>query len=387
MKIGIDARLVVYRRGMGNYAYHLLNAFAESGVDFEFTIYADDRAASLEVPADPRFKIQILRPAIYPIWEQYSLPRRAQEDRLDVLHCLSNTGPLLWSGALVPRVVVTIHDVMFLLPHSIVPRTRTLYHELGRRYRSLVAPRLGRLASHVITDSVASAADIARTTAIPAGKIRVIPLAPNPAFDAVVPPGQDADVATRYGVTSPYLFALGAADPRKNSERIIRAFALLKQSNFPHVLVMSGLPPRAKKGFGELASKLGIASSVLLTGFIPENDLLALYRGASLLAYPSIYEGFGFPILEANACGTPVVTSNRGSLAEVAGDASVCVDPLDVGDLARGFRRVLSDEGLREALIARGHSNRMRFSWAKVAEATLQVYRETTEPSSMKSVL
>jgi glycosyltransferase involved in cell wall biosynthesis len=374
MRIGIDARLVTYRRGMGNYAYNLIAGLARLDVDAEFVLYSDSEEAEGAVPRTGRFALRMLQPKLYPVWEQLRLAAAARADRIDVLHCPFNTGPVyLPTGS--PRLVLSIHDMMFSLPNSIVPRRRTVYHELGRSYRHFVVGRAAHRARRIITDSECSRADIVGLLGIPRANVKVIPPAADPAFRALAAEEVDAAVLRRFGVKAPFVLAFGAGDPRKNTARIIEALALAggASAEAPQLMLV-GLTSGPAAEFRALAERLGVGTRVHTAGFISQEDLVQLYNAATIFAYPSLYEGFGFPVLEANACGTPVITSNRGSLSELSEGSAVVVDPLDAGALASAFRELLVDTGLRERLIRAGREKASRYSWGRVARDTFSVY-------------
>jgi len=373
MRIGIDARLLSYRRGMGNFVYNLLREFAELAKSHQFFLYVDHPGAVLSLPAVPNFTMRVLGPKPYALWEQLSLPLAVARDRLDILHCPANTAPLLVPSTV--RLVITIHDVMYLLPAGVLPSAGSTYQRLGRLYRRLVVPLATRNAAAIITVSTHSREEISRLLNQPATRIRVINEAAGSAFRVISDRTLTVRVRTRYGLARPFVLGLAGVDPRKNTGRIIEAYALFrKQGTRGYQLVLVGLPAGRQAGFVRLARALGVADEVVITGFVPEEDLVALYNAAELLVYPSLYEGFGLPVLEAMACGTPVVTSPSGSLPEVSGEAALMVDPLNVAEIADALWRVVDDASLRQDLVARGLARAQQFSWRQAAEQTMDVY-------------
>jgi glycosyltransferase involved in cell wall biosynthesis len=258
----------------------------------------------------------------------------------------------------------------------------------------------------VVADSEATRRDLIHYCHISPDKIVVIYPGRNESLTPVRDPARLAAIRARYGLTNPYLLYIGTLHPRKNLVRLIQAFAILLRSlplvppggqqngstetNQPACeaegsslvsqLPVSGLQLvlAGKKGWlhGEILSQieeLGLAEQVVLTGYVPDSDMAALLSGALAFAYPSLYEGFGFPVLEAMACGTPVVCSNRSSLIEVAGDAALLVDPLDTESLAITLRRVVTDGELRSRLVERGFRQIQRFSWQRCAQEVFQL--------------
>jgi glycosyltransferase involved in cell wall biosynthesis len=373
-RIGIDARLLVYRRGMGNYVYNLLMELANLPGNDQFVLYVDDLRAGEYAPKDPRFKVIKIGPKFYPFWEQISLPLVVAHDRLDVLHCPANTAPIFLPKRL--KLVLTIHDVMYLLPNSILPQSPSLYQRAGRLYYRWMAPQAAKRAVRIMTVSESSKRDIADKLCIPSGKIQMVYEAGNAICRRFDDPFPVVEVKSRYAIEGRYVFALGALDPRKNTAGVLRAYTRFIQTfSQPIQLVLAGLSQEAKSKFNGLVSELGLDGKVIVLGFISEKELAALYNGAELFLYPSLYEGFGMPVLEAMACGAPVVTSPSGSLPEVAGDAALMVDPHNPDEIAEAMLKILSDNLLRERLIKMGIVQAGRFSWAHTAGQVLDVYR------------
>lgn len=373
MRIGIDARLILYRRGMGTFVYNLLAAIAGVTGDYSIILYVDDARAAEFVPQDQRFVVKVLAPKIYPLWEQISLPLAVARDRIAILHCAANTAPMrLPSGV---KLVLTIHDVMYMLPNSVLPSSPSLYQRLGRQYRRWVVPPASRRANVIVTDSHHSSRDIETYLGAGKDKLKVIYGAPNAACRLITDATILNIVRGRYGLKSPFFLALAAVDPRKNTARIIEAYAKFRQMKTgDYQLLLVGLTPANQTPFRQLVQRLGVADEVVLAGFVSEEDLVALYNAAEVLVYPSLYEGFGLPVLEAMACGTPVITSPTGSLPEVAGDAALMVNPLEVGEIANAMQRVTRDSTLAQDLIKKGHEQVKKFSWRQAAMETLRVY-------------
>jgi len=212
---------------------------------------------------------------------------------------------------------------------------------------------------------------------VPAAKVTVFPWAPDQAIRRVEDPAELDAARGRYGLAAgePYVFGFGAADPRKNTAGLVRAYARLPAGlRREFRLLLVGIQPEALPGFRELAGGLGLGDRVLFHGYMPDADLSGLLSGAALLGFPSRNEGFGLPILDAFVCGTPVLTGNRTSLPEVAGDAAVLVDPDDADALAEALRRLLGDDGLRRDLRARGFERSKHFTWERTADAVAGVF-------------
>jgi glycosyltransferase involved in cell wall biosynthesis len=380
-KIALDARLITYRRGIGNFIFHMLREYAALGRGYQFIVYVASESARAHVPSGPSWHVRTLGRWPYPLWEQAVLPLAMRRDRPDILHSMANTAPLTTKTPL----VLTVHDVMYLFPPRELASTPTLYHRLGKQYRQSVVPAAARRAVALTTVSETSRRDITTRLGIDGERIRVVHEAPNSACGATVEPGTVATVRKRYGLILPYVLALAARDPRKNTTGVIRAFArFARRAPHQYQLVLVGLAPNHRSSFQTLARTVGVSDSLVFADFVPEGDLVALYSAAETFIYPSLYEGFGLPVLEAMACGTPVITSDRGALPEVAGVAALQVNPLDPEELANGLLRLSTDAALRDRLVTRGRDRVQRFSWRAAAEAMLDVYEQAvaaTRPS------
>jgi glycosyltransferase involved in cell wall biosynthesis len=223
---------------------------------------------------------------------------------------------------------------------------------------------------------------------IPADKIRVIYPGRDESLSPVQDPNLLASVRDRYGIPETYLLYVGTLHPRKNLVRLVQAFALLfqspissSQSSMPNLhLVLAGQKGWLYEDLFAEIRRLGLEERVRLTGYVPDADLPPLLSGAVAFVYPSLHEGFGLPVLEAMSCGTPVVCSSTSSLPEVAGDAALLVDPLDVEAWAQSLHQVAADQELRRSLVERGHLQIQRFSWQRCASETLQVFEELAGP-------
>lgn len=266
------------------------------------------------------------------------------------------------------RTVLVVHDLAF----EVYPRTAPQIDERWRRRFARAVRRCGA----VIVPSVSAKGDLVARYGVPEDRVRAIPHGVDAEAFASVPPEELARVRARYGIVGPYVLFVGGLEPRKNVVGLVRAFAA---SGIDASLVIAGgrvrwFPAEEARIFAD-ARRLPepVRSRVILTGYVSEPDKRALIAGATALAYPSLYEGFGFPVLEAMAAGTPVLTSNVSSLPEVAGEAALLVDPKDEHAIAEGLRRIVHDEPLRERLIGPGRARAAGFTWEATARATAEV--------------
>ena len=357
MRIGINAFFLKRpETGSGQYTRHLLEALARVEPANEYILFG---------PAirDSRFAIRNL----HKLWfEQVSFPRACRG--LDLAHVPYFASPLFPTTP----TVVTIHDLIPL----ILPAYRGSL--LVRAYTRLVAAA-ARRANAVIADSQASKRDIVRLLGIPSHRVQVVYLAADEKFGPVRDETLVEAVRRRYGLPDRYILYLGGFDCRKNVATLLRAFARLRKPADLKLVIAGRLPERDTPFFPHprrLAERLGLEERVAFIGWVAEEDKPALYSGAVAFVFPSLYEGFGLPVLEAMACGTPVVASNRASLPEVVGQGGLLVDPTDVDGLAAAIEAVLVDEGLQAELGERALAQAARFSWERTARETLAVYRK-----------
>ena len=303
------------------------------------------------------------------------IPLPGWPPRCDVVHATDGVTP--FTGR-VPAVV-TVHDLSFL-------RTPEFHTPLNRAALSHIVPRATRNARLVIADSNATARDLESAYGLDPARIRVIyPGCDLERFRPLL--AEDPrPVLARYGITQPYLLFVGTLEPRKNLVGLIDAYERLAADGLDHRLVLAGSP-----GWGMAAIEARLASQrlghrVIRAGRVAEEDLPTLYRAADAFVYPSHYEGFGLPPLEAMACGTPVVTSNRSSLPEVVGEAGVLVDPDDVASIARALSDLLGSAPLRAKLRAEGPRHAARFTWRRAAEQVAAAYVEAASKPLPKGV-
>ena len=362
MKIGIDTQAVTGQlTGLGTYTKHLIAAFigqtdipaAFTKPPFEFHFYSDVRYGT-NTPS-----------RIY--WENFVLPRRIKKDGLQLLHVPA------FAPALFPRTktVVTAHDLIgMLFPNQIGLASRFYW---GR----WLPAALSRAAA-LIADSESTRRDLIEHLRIPERKISVIYPSGHEGFTASISADAIAQVTARHGLCGPYFLFVGTIEPRKNLARVIGALARLKKSGKAGAakLVVVGSKQFAHGAFFKSLGEAmrGAMDEIIFTGYVTHSELNSLYCGAAALVYPSLYEGFGIPILEALGSGCPVITANVSSTPEVAGEAALLVDPLDEGQIASAMERMLSEESLRQKLKQAGAEQIKKFSWAKTAQQTLQVY-------------
>jgi glycosyltransferase involved in cell wall biosynthesis len=291
------------------------------------------------------------------------IPLIARRHKLDLIHDTSGVTPFLLGGG-GAKMVVTVHDVIPLSFPNVSTRLDTLIY---RHWLPHVLPRVDA----VITDSSCSRRDIEKYLKIQDSRVHEVPLGANDTFRPATT-DHILQVRARHEIAGNYILYVGSVEERKNLLRVLQAYASLGDTH--HKLVIVGARKWRYKQIADTFSELNLASNVLFTGHIDEDDLPALYSGADLFVFPSLYEGFGLPVLEAMSCGTPVITSNMSSLPEVAGDAAIMVDPYDVRAIASAIHCVLASSDLRTSLRQKGLVRASSYSWERTAQMTVEVY-------------
>jgi glycosyltransferase involved in cell wall biosynthesis len=386
MKIGFNGLFYQFpATGSGQYLIHLLNALGTIDKNNEYLVFGPQ---PVEIPSLVRqFPYQV-HPVAAParnraniekvLWEQVTGPAAAAKAGVDLYHVPYFAPPYLTRTP----TIVTIHDV--------IPLRLPAYHPDGKvkTYMNLVA-RAAHHANMIITISQHAKQDIIESLNLPEERIRVIYQAASEEYQPVTDPEKLAQARKRYGLNQRYIFYLGGLDQRKNVPQLVKAFShVYKQIGDPDLQLLIAGNPDKQKGtlFPDprpVAADLGMTGQITYR-FIEEEDKAALYSGASLFVFPSLYEGFGLDPLEAMSCSAPVVCSNRTSLPEVVDDAALSIDPENLSDLIEAMCRVLTDQELEKDLRARSLKQAAKFSWKKTASETLKVYEETLKQTKSR---
>jgi len=382
LRIGIDAHSVGTKLG-GNesYAVNLIEALAQIDSVNNYTIYVTtNEARDRFTDRWPNFKVRSTLPHTPLIRIPLTLSAELRKRPVDVLHVQFTAPPFCPCP-----VVVSIHDLSFEhLPETFKRRSRTQLR--------LTVRRSARRATRILSLSEHTRRDIIETYRIDAEKVSAIPLAAADHFRPVADNRELQRVRHKYGIDGDYILCVGSIQPRKNVARLIRAYALLRGNFSADKLPKLVLVGKCAWLYDETLrtlEKTGVKDTSVVTGYVPESDLPALYSGALCFVYPSYFEGFGLPPLEAMKCGTPVIVGNRTSLPEVVGDAALSVDPFDIEAIAAAITRLMNNSALRDELSVRGQERARMFSWQHTAEETLKIYTEVAQdragvPSSPK---
>ena len=362
--VGFDATPLEMQHGSGvsHYAARLLAALVARGDERRYALLAG-RPLNGQFPYGTLGQVGAQLPN-RTLWMQFVLPRTLARLKPELCHFTNSIAPL---AAPCP-FVVTLHDMSLFLYASMQPLKSLLL------VRSLIRA-VARRAGAVITVSHSARRDILAGLDLPPDKVRAVYEAASPGYRPLAGDAALERVRSKYGLHEPFILFVGTVEPRKNLGRLVQAFARLRRQGRRERLVLAGQLGWKYDSVLRQIDEAGEAQSVRLLGYVPEADLPALYNLAHAVAFPSLYEGFGLPVVEGMACGTPVLTSDCSSMAELGEGAALLVDPLQVEAIADGLDRLLSDETLRGELRAAGLIRAAQFSWERAAAETVAVYQ------------
>jgi len=372
VRIAIDATsLPPQPAGAGVYAIELVRAMTEHDRHDGYALFARGPWFDEAVAGKRNWRIERVGAASRPArlaWEQLQLSGALDRLGIDVLHSTHHTLPLLRVRC---RRVVTVHDVTFFRIPERYPPARRLYMQTLTRLSAKAADK-------IIVPSRAVRDDVLRALGAPASKVAVVYEAASRDF---APSDREAAaaIARSYGVEPPYVLSVGSLEPGKNRARLFRAMRQLLDEGLDVRLAVVGQKAWSYEGDFALLDELRMRDRVVFPGYVKQEHLPALYNGATAFAFPSLYEGFGLPLIEAMACGVPSLTSNASATAEVAGDAALLVDPTSVDQIRDGLRQLLTDADLRGELSRRGIERAAQFSWRRAADETHAVYQRALQ--------
>ena len=374
MHVAINAHLMQIGRsyrfaGVGKFIAALLAHLPDADPEGRYTVFTGAVPPTAVIPPRPNVRyvtsgFATAAPLRRILWEQTVQPLALLRSHADLLHSPVNVLPLLCP---VPAVL-TIHDLSFLVYPDRLLAARQRYLEAFTRWSA-------RRARLVMTDSAHTRSDVIRLLGVPAEKVRVVYPGVDTSLAAATPQAVAAFRRER-GLPDRFILYLGTLEPRKNLGTLLRAYDRLQHSGSRHVLVLAGGRGWMDDDIFRLVEELGLKDRVLFPGYVAEEDLPLWYSAADLFVYPSVYEGFGLPPLEAMACGTLVIVANTSSLPEVVGDAGLLFPPTDVEALADLMADVLNDSDRRDAMGAAGVVQAGRFPWSRTAQGALATYRE-----------
>jgi len=370
-RIAIDYTAAVRQSGgIGRYTRGLVHALADMDPANRYILLVMGRGSDPEIgsPAFSFRNVPLDERYTNILWHRAGLPFPKVErltGPIDIFHSPNFVLPPVGRA----HTVLTVHDLSFLrAPECAEPSLRA--------YLARVVPKAVACADRVLADSHNTRADVVELLRIPEEKVDVVPAGVEARFRPIADERYLETIRRKYNLGErPFILSLGTLEPRKNFSGLIEGYALLRRAGkWPHRLVIAGGKGWLYEGIFDTARRLQLGSDVHFAGFIADEDLPALYNLADLFAFPTLYEGFGLPALEAMACGTPVVTAGNSCMPELVGDAALLVDARDVEGLAEAMDRVLADGALRESLVARGLARARLFTWARAAQKLLEAY-------------
>ena len=371
-RIGIDGRELLADQvtGIGRYLRNFLNNAVPANPDVSFIVYGNQHTC-LNMEA-PNLKLETIPERLVFWWDQAVLGRCTFRDTLDVFLSPYDKAPAITSCPL----VMTVHDLIFF---EISYKGWLGKHLYNAAYRLIRGPVIRR-ADRVITDSQYSRRDLVEKLGVDNDRIRPILIGISPAYHPITDPDQIAKLRSHYQLMNPYILYVGNFNPHKNVRALVSGFAGLPDAiRSKHTLALCGRKSSFRDQIEKACSSLGIDKQVKFIDFVEESDMPVLYSEATVFAFPSLYEGFGLPPLEAMACGTPVVSSGATSLSEVVADAGIVIDATHPEEIEAALTRVLTDEILRNDLIAAGIARAKEYSQETAASLVMDVLREAAE--------
>ena len=369
MRIGIEAQRIFRKNkhGMDFVVLQEIKELQKMDTPHEYFVFVKPGVDRCIESSEHIHIIEVNCPS-YPLWEQWALPRAARKAGVDILHCTSNTAPI-WCD--IP-LVLTLHDIIFLEPRD--KKNKSLYQNLGYFYRRWNVPRILKKCRRIITVSDFELGNIKQKLQLPDSQLKMIYNGYNEWFRPIE---SDKQQYRKYIADAGYFFFLGNTDPKKNTERTLVAYAkYLELSEVKRPLLMADLDQEYLNGIIERNGIEAIRDHIVIPGYIINSDLPYIYNNAFAFLYTSLRESFGIPLLEAMACGTPVITSNKSSMPEIAGHDAILINPESSDEIALKMLQLERDTDFYQRQKAVGLERAKLFSWRKTTENLLHLYEE-----------
>lgn len=369
MRIGIEAQRIFRKNkhGMDFVVLQEIKELQKMDTPHEYFVFVKPGVDRCIESSEHVHIIEVNCPS-YPLWEQWALPRAARKAGVDILHCTSNTAPIWYDIPL----VLTLHDIIFLEPRD--KKNKSLYQNLGYFYRRWDVPRILKKCRRIITVSDFELGNIKQKLQLPDSQLKMIYNGYNEWFRPIESNKQQY---RKYIADAGYFFFLGNTDPKKNTERTLMAYAkYLEQSEVKRPLLMADLDQEYLNGIIERNGIEAIRDHIVMPGYIINSDLPYIYNNAFAFLYTSLRESFGIPLLEAMACGTPVITSNKSSMPEIAGHDAILINPESSDEIALKMLQLERDTDFYQRQKAVGLERAKLFSWRKTTENLLRLYEE-----------
>ena len=385
MRIGIEAQRLFrpHKHGMDRVALELIKNLQIIDKENDYFIFVKPDQDTSVISNTSNFNIVEIPGGTYPIWEQYKLPKIAKEYQCNILHCTSNTAPLYTKTPL----VTTLHDIIYMEESLIKQLTSSasLYQKFGNLYRRLIVNGVVKKSRRLITVSNFEKENITKFFDLNDNNVQAIHNGVNTNFTTKINHLQAIQVKAKYKLPNQYLLHIANKDPRKNTKRVLMAFnEFLDLSTSKFKLVMLGCKEDDLKGILNEINAIHLYNHIVLTGYVSDEDLPVIYGLSQILLFPSLREGFGIPIIEAMACGVPVITSNTSSMPEVAGDAAHLINPNKTEEITSGIIKILSDKNFKDELIQKGLKRYKSFTWGFMARQVLDLYKQLFEEIKTK---
>jgi len=378
MKIGIEGQRLFRKKkhGMDMVALELIRNLQIIDKENEYFIFVKPDEDDTVLTATPNFKIIQLEGGSYPLWEQFALPKAAKKYGCEILHCTSNTAPIFID---IPLVTI-LHDIIYMERsyYKILTGSATPYQKFGNAYRKLIVPRVVKNSDKIVTVSNFEKNRIAEFFGMTGDKcLTAIYNGVSTHFKPISEQAELKRVKEKYHLPDHFFFFLGNTDPKKNTKGTLKAFSdFLKQNKSDYKLVMLDYDTNElEKLLIEIGDKQ-LINNIVLTGYVVNTDLPAIYSLSKIFLYPSLRESFGIPMLEAMGCGVPVITSNTSSMPEVAGDAAHIINPYNPEEITQGIIKILADKKYYNQLCEKGIERNKLFSWKNMAAQVLELYND-----------
>ena len=376
MKIGIEAQRIFRskKHGMDMVALELIKQLQLFDTKNEYFIFVNNTEDMNALPPFPIFNIIKVKSSPYPIWEQYYLPIAVKKAGIDILHCTSNTAPIFLDVPL----ILTLHDIIYLEKWNFTEGTN--YQIVGNLYRRWNVPIVVKFAKHILTVSDFEKDKIVKYFGFNNQLVSTAYNGVGNHFKTITDKNELARVKKIYNLPDDYLFYLGNTDPKKNVVGVLKALSILKsQGLLKSKLVMFDINREFINEIMKQINDTTLMEDIVFCDYVPNVDLPAIYSQANLFLYPSIRESFGIPLLEAMACGTPIITSNTSSMPEVAGNAAVFVNPFEANEIANAIIELQKNPEKRQELIHNGKKRVDHFTWKSNALQTIELYNKYSQ--------
>lgn len=377
MRIGIEAQRLFrpHKHGMDRVVLELILNLQVIDKENDYFIFVKPDQDKSVIEPTANFKIVEIPGGSYPWWEQFKLPKVAKTYNCDLLHCTSNTAPY----SIKTPLITTLHDIIYM-EGSIIKlllNKASLYQKFGNLYRRIIVAKVVKNSSRIITVSNFEKQNISDFFKLKNKHIQTVHNGVNENFTTKMDANQLDKVKIAYKLPEDYILHIANKDPRKNTRGVLIAFNdFLKKATVSYQLVLLGYKEADLKIILNEIDATHLRQHIILTGYVSDEDLPAIYYLSKLFLFPSLREGFGIPIIEAMACGVPVITSNTSSMPEVADDAAHIIDPNKPKEICNGMIKITSDAKYRNELIQKGLLQSKKFSWNRMAFQVLEQYKQ-----------